>query len=434
MVGGGPHGGGARPGRPVCGSAYRVVVLGAGYAGVIAANRIQATVALRLDRDRDAAGRAVEVTVVNPRAEFVQRIRLHEVAAGTTATAVVPLREVLHPAVALQVGWARRIDPRTRTVHGQDWSLEYDNLVYAVGSRAATRVPGSEVHARPVGEPAGAQVLRDDVAGLAAGAVVAVVGGGLTGIETAAEFAERRPELAVHLISSAPIGGALSPRGRRLLRRALDRLGVVRHEGVSVTRVLRDRVILADGGQLAFDVCAWAGSMVAPELAADSGLAVDRLRRLLVDETLRHPEHPETVGAGDAVAPPARVASHLRMSCAAALPLGGHAAEVVLTAIDAAQGRPAPVRRLSVGFALQCISLGRDRGVVQVVRADDTPRPLAFGGRAAAVTKERICRYTLASLVTEATRPGAYLGVAGPHPKDPPTAGARPAPAADSAR
>lgn len=391
------------------GSPFRVVVLGAGYAGVLAANRILATVA----GWPGSAGR-VEVTVVNPRAELVQRIRLHEVAAGTTPSATVPLSDVLHPAAILVVGSAERIDAVARTVHGPGWSSAYDSLVYAVGSRPATQVPGSAVHARPVGDLDGALALRDEVAALPAGAVVAVVGGGLTGLETAAELAEQRPDLSVHLVGSGPVGAGLAPRGRRLLLAAMDRLGVVRHEGAAVMQVLPGRLALADGADLAFDVCAWAGSMTAAPLAAASGLAVDRLGRLVVDETLRHSQHPQIVGAGDAVAPPAQVASHLRMGCAAALPLGARAADVVLAAIGAAQGRPTPVRPLSVGFVVQCVSLGRERGVIQVVRADDSPRAFAFGGRIAAVTKEQVCRYTLSSLVTERGRPGAYRTVPGP--------------------
>ncbi|MEV0697860.1 hypothetical protein AB0I53_08065 [Saccharopolyspora sp. NPDC050389] len=50
----------------------QVVVVGAGYAGVMAVNRIAA-----------AGHRDVEVTVVNPRSRFVERLRLHQHAAGT---------------------------------------------------------------------------------------------------------------------------------------------------------------------------------------------------------------------------------------------------------------------------------------------------------------------------------------------------------------
>ena len=52
-----------------------IVVIGGGYAGTLAANH------LRLNAD-------VEITVVNPRPVFVERIRLHQLAAGTRGAAV----------------------------------------------------------------------------------------------------------------------------------------------------------------------------------------------------------------------------------------------------------------------------------------------------------------------------------------------------------
>jgi NADH:ubiquinone reductase (H+-translocating) len=398
-------------GRP-----YRVVVLGAGYAGVLAANRILATISSRKGPNRTPA-EAVEVTVVNPRPDFVQRIRLHEVAAGSAATAAVPLREVLHPAATVHLGWAHRIDAEARTVHGKGWSMPYDSLVYSVGSRPATGVPGSAEHARPLGDPDAAVALRADVEQLRPGSAVVVVGGGLTGIETAAELSERRPDLSVRLVASGRIGTDLAARGRRVLLASLDRLGVVRHEGARVAEVRPGRLVLADGTEVGFDACAWAGSMVAPALAADSGLATDALGRLLVDETLRHRAYPEIVGAGDAVAPPASVAAHLRMSCAAALPLGAHAADVVLAAVDTAQGQPAAVRPLSVGFVVRCVSLGRARGLVQLVHPDDEPRASAVGGRPAALVKEQICRYTLNVMIRQRGSAGAFRGVPGPRAK-----------------
>jgi hypothetical protein len=92
---------------------------------------------------------------------------------------------------------------------------------------------------------------------------------------------------------------------------------------------------------------------------------------------------------------------------------------VVLAAMDAAAGRPGDVRPISVGFLLRCVSLGRRRGLIQFVHADDEPRAAAFAGRAAALVKETVCRYTLTMLVKERTTPGAYRGVPGPRHRTP---------------
>ena len=106
---------------------------------------------------------------------------------------------------------------------------------------------------------------------------------------------------------------------------------------------------------------------------------------------------------------PGSVGAHLRMSCAAALPLGGHAAETVLHLIRGHE--PAPI---SIGFVLQCLSLGRKDGYIQLVRPDDSPRRGRLTGRRAAWVKERICRLVVDGPKKERRRPGAYRAIKGP--------------------
>ena len=80
----------------------QVVVVGGGYAGVMAANRLT---------QRDD----VAVTLVNPRPTFVERIRLHQLVGGSD-DAVVDYREVLAAGVRLVVDSATRIDAAERRV------------------------------------------------------------------------------------------------------------------------------------------------------------------------------------------------------------------------------------------------------------------------------------------------------------------------------
>lgn len=385
---------------------FRVVVIGAGYAGCVAANRVAHALARRRAQAR------VEVTVVNPRADFVERIRLHQLAAGSRRAATLPLARVLHPSVRLVVGTALRIDAAQRAVICDGWSLPYDALVFAIGSQPSSTTPGVASHAFLL-DLEGANALRLRLSSLPRGGVVTVVGGGLTGIETATEIAERRRDLSVHLVTARPVGGGLSPSGRARVVSTLGRLGVIRHEGATVTEV-RDGLVVLGEATLAFDICVWAGPMSVPPLATHSMLATDHLGRLIVDEYLRHPDYPEIIGAGDAVALPEHVGSHLRMSCAAALPLGARAGDAVLAAIDSIDRNTVTPAPAAVGFMMQCISLGREGGVVQLVRADDVPRRLAVSGRPAAVVKELICRWTILSMTMERTLPIAHVGSRGP--------------------
>lgn len=89
--------------------AVSVVVIGAGYAGVMATNRLLASLTPG-EADR------VQVAVVNPRPEFVERIRLHELAAGSRSSVFLPLADTLHRDARPLVGTARRIDSDAHTV------------------------------------------------------------------------------------------------------------------------------------------------------------------------------------------------------------------------------------------------------------------------------------------------------------------------------
>lgn len=168
-----------------------VVIVGAGYAGVLAANRLQASLT------SDAEFWAVEIVVVNPTADFVDRIRLHQVAAGTAANAVRPLKELLHPAVKTVLGTVSQIDPaiytlRLSTPDGPR-SLKYDILIYAVGSGSSPRnVSGTD--AIQVGTQAGAARINATLRELPERSDIHVVGGGATGVEVAAEIGEAFPQ------------------------------------------------------------------------------------------------------------------------------------------------------------------------------------------------------------------------------------------------
>ena len=399
-------------------SAHHAVVIGAGYAGVIAANRLLSS---RSRSERDL----IRVTVVNPRPDFVQRIRLHEVAAGTIETASFPLADLLHREVQLVTGQAVQIDPDARIVDverdGAILPVSYDTLVYAVGSQAAITVPGVRDHALPLASADEADRAHRAIAGLAAGSRVAVVGGGLTGIEVVTELAERRPDLALTLVTSGTVVSTLSEPGQRNVRRVLGRLGIAVVEDARVAAVGAGRLTLADQRQLPFDACMWTVGFAVPDLARRSGLATDATGRLRLDATLTSIDSPHILGAGDAVVLPDAVGAHLRMCCAAAFPLGGHAADMVLAKVRGTATKP-----VSVGFGGQCISLGRQSGLLQLLHADDSPRPIIIPGRAGAWVKERVCRYSVTMMRNERRRPGAWLGVGGPRRE--------PAPATEYAR
>lgn len=371
------------------GKSTEVVVVGGGYAGVMAANRVR--------RRND-----VTVTMINPRQVFVPRLRLHQLVGGTH-DAVVDYQEVLAEGVRLVVDKATHIDATGRTVTlAAGGSIGYDYLIYAVGSLGAgpPQVPGAAEFAYPVATLEAAHRLRSVLVDTPMTAPVTVVGGGPVGIETAAELGEQGR--SVRLVCGGVVGPYLHPSARRVARTYLTRLGVEVIEGpdTSVTAVRSETVELGDGRTLASQVTIWAAGFGVPDLAERSGLRTDAAGRLLTDETLTSIDSDRIIAAGDASAP-----SDLpfRMSAYVAGCLGAHAADTVLARL--ADERPAPI---DLAFQAMCFSFGRRAGIFQLLHKDDTARRLYVTGFMGSKLKELACAASVKHLVTEAHKPGSH--------------------------
>jgi NADH:quinone reductase (non-electrogenic) len=375
--------------RPHIDRKAHIVVIGGGYAGVLAANRLR--------RDPD-----VEVTVANPRRAFVERIRLHQMVAES-GSATLDLAGMLDSGVRLMVDTAVQIDADRRAVRlGSGGVLSYDYLIYAVGSTGAVpvAVPGARQFAYPIGELEQAERLQGAIGRLPSHAPILVVGGGLTGIEAAGELAEQRPDLKVTLLCGGVLAPSVGGPARRSVRTQLSRLGVEVLDDAVVAELGCDHAWLTDGRVLASAVTVWTAGFGVPDLATLSGLTTDGLGRLVTDATLTSVDDIRIVAAGDAAAP---AGQPLRMSCQAAMPLGATAADTVLDRIAGANPKP-----IDQGFVVQNISIGRRGATVQFTHRDDSPRRSYVGGRVAALIKEAVCKNTVRSIVRESQKPGAY--------------------------
>ncbi|MFC7616451.1 NAD(P)/FAD-dependent oxidoreductase [Actinokineospora soli] len=338
----------------------KAVVVGGGYAGVHAANRLARLVP------------TAEITLVNPRPHFVERVRLHQRVAGTAAAAA-PLREVLRPGITALVAAVDKIGDGV-AVLDDGARVDFDHAFLAVGSTVEP-MPGTV----PVGTWEGAERARAALAALPAGASVTVIGGGPTGIETASEVAQARPDLRVRLVGS-PIAGPFGPGARARVLAGLERLGVDLVEDTAIA--VDDAVRLGSGRAFSSHLTLWAVIGHVPDLAARSGLAVDPDGRVVVDEHLRSVSDPRVFAVGDCAAVPGS-----RFSCQTAVPQAATAVDNLVRLLEGRTPRPHVVRY--VGLA---VALGRRDAVVQLNHRDDRPRRARLAGRAAAAVKEIACR------------------------------------------
>ncbi|MFI8450062.1 NAD(P)/FAD-dependent oxidoreductase [Streptomyces erythrochromogenes] len=356
---------------------HRIVVLGAGYAGAFAAGSLA----------RRLSCADVEITVVNAVPDFVERMRLHQLAAGQDLAARGLAEVFAGTGVRLHLANVTGVHPAGRTVavtgDDGDRGLAYDTLVYALGSSAARHgVPGVAEYAFDVAGLSSAMRLRERLARLGEGGTVLVVGEGLTGIETATELAESRPDLSVALAARGELGARLSPKARRHLRRAFDRLGITVHEHTGIEAVEPTRAITAGGAAVPADVTVWAAGFAVHSLAAAGGLTVAETGQIVVDRTMRSVSHPDVYAAGDCAYAIGDNGRPLPMSCASA-----GFTTMQATAAIVARLTGAAVPALGLKYHGNHISLGRRDAIFQMVDGDVRSKSWYLGGRTAARLK-----------------------------------------------
>ncbi|TDC72440.1 NAD(P)/FAD-dependent oxidoreductase [Streptomyces hainanensis] len=370
---------------------HRIIVLGAGYTGAIAAGRL----AKRLRRED------VAITLVNAEPDFVERVRMHQLAAGQDLRPRPFAQMFAGTGVALRLAKVSGVDVDRRTVAVVDADgveeLAYDTLVYALGSGWNDQgVPGTAEHAHEIASRPGALRLRARLTELDAGQRVVVVGGGLTGLEAAAEIAEARPDLDVALVARGGFGDWLSSKGRGHLRKVFDRLRIGVHEHTGIIEVAADRVVTAESEAIPAAVTVWTTGFAVHPIAQATALDVSDTGQIVVDGTMASVSHPDVYAIGDAAMAMGPGDKPLRMSCASGTPAAWQAADVIAARLT---GRKLPDTKPR--YFNQCISLGRRQGLIQYVTADDRAVRAVLTGRLAAFYKELICK-------------GAVWGVANP--------------------
>jgi len=356
----------------------RVVIVGSGFGGLEAAKKL--------------ACKDVQVTVIDRTNYHLFQPLLYQVATAALSPADIaaPVRAVLSRCKNVEVILAEveSVDVDAKKVKMADLEIDYDYLILATGARHSyfghndweKLAPGLksledaiELRRRILLAFEYAEKTTDEAARRAALNFV-VIGGGPTGVEMAGAIAEisrhtlakdfrhiNPSEARVILIEGEPRLLAAYPEDLSAsARKQLMDLGVEVCTGARVTNVTEDGVQV-NGEFIPCRVKIWAAGNTASFVGKTLGAPVDRVGRVIVNDDLTVPGHPEVQVIGDLANFPHQTGQPLPGISPVAMQEGRHAARNVLAMI---QGRkPQPFRYWDKGTMA---TIGRNKAVADL--------------------------------------------------------------------
>ncbi|MGN8019370.1 NAD(P)/FAD-dependent oxidoreductase [Phyllobacterium sp. 22229] len=296
---------------------HQVVIVGAGFGGLEAANSL---------RNADVA-----VTVVDQRNHHLFQPLLYQVATSTLATSEIawPIRHLLrkYKNIKTLLGTVESVDTAARTISTADGEvIAYDTLVLATGARHAyfghddwepfapglkTLEDATTIRRRILTAFEKAE-REPDPARRAALLTFVIIGAGPTGVEIAGtiadlardtlkgEFRVIDPATAQVILieGGARVLGAFAPDLSAYAQRALEKLGVQVHLGNPVMKCTADGVEYA-GKFVGAATIIWAAGVQASPAAKWLDVPADRAGRVVANDDLTAPGHPDIFVIGD---------------------------------------------------------------------------------------------------------------------------------------
>ena len=193
-------------------------------------------------------------------------------------------------------------DAKTLILSNRD-EIAYDLLSLAVGS-VAKGLDGGDDLSTPVKPTHPLSALKGALEEMGH-AHLAIVGGGLAGVEVALTMKSDLPDLQVSLFARGQIAHSWPGMRKRLLPR-LKKAGIALYEGVEVTAVEGKSLRFSSGAPQSFDAVIMANGLKAPALIKECGLKVDEDGAAVVNAYLQSLTDPDIFAIGDCMAFQAR--------------------------------------------------------------------------------------------------------------------------------
>ncbi len=273
------------------------VILGGGYGGITLLHEL-------LDQKIPAD---TQITLIDRMPFQGLKTEYYALAAGTSSDVELRVKYPAHSKLTIRHGEVTNVKLDEKMIEFADEStLEYDQLVIALGCTDNFHgVPGAEEHTCTIQTFEATRETYRRVNNLPPGSTINVVGGGLSGIEIAAEIRESREDLNVRILD----------RGERLLSSSPARLSkyveawfrehnVELRNKINISRVEPDCVYNGPEERISADITIWTAGIRPVPLIDELNVNLDNSGRVILDELYRIPGRPEVFVCGDCASLP----------------------------------------------------------------------------------------------------------------------------------
>ncbi|ODG90384.1 MULTISPECIES: NAD(P)/FAD-dependent oxidoreductase [Bacillaceae] len=297
----------------------KIVILGAGYGGIITATRLQKTL----------SANEADITLVNKNSYHYQATWLHENAAGTLHhdRTRLDIKDVINQdKINFIQDTVTQIKPEEKKVFLSNGELDYDYLVVGLGFESETfGIKGLKEHAFSIANINAARQIREHIdysfskyyntpVEKRDELLTIIVGGaGFTGIEFVGELANRVPELCkeydidrdlvrIICVEAAPmVLPGFDPELVDYAVSQLEKKGVEFKIGTAIKECTEDGIIVAKGDveeKINSATVVWAAGVRGNALVEQSGFEAMR-GRVKVTKDMRVPGNDDVFIVGD---------------------------------------------------------------------------------------------------------------------------------------
>ncbi|RXZ84251.1 NAD(P)/FAD-dependent oxidoreductase [Paenibacillaceae bacterium] len=230
----------------------------------------------------------------------------YALSAGTVADIDLRIQYPTDPRLQLTYGEVTDIDLENRLVHLADQEpISYDWVAIALGcTDRYHNIPGADIFSTSIQTFSAARETYRTLCDVKPYGQVSIVGGGLSGVEVAAELRESRPDLNIRILDRGP--GILSAFPSKLQRYVSMWLGehdVEMLGHISLTR-LEQGVLYNQNESILTDVTVWTAGIQPVPIVENMVLPKDVQGRLLINEYHQLPDYPEVFVVGDCASLP----------------------------------------------------------------------------------------------------------------------------------